>query len=405
MKKNRYVVAKTALAMLAGVAVAVSAQAATYKLATSLAITGPTSDAGVPISQGMEDIVKFTNDNKILGDDKVEIIVRDDEYKTDVTKRNFEDFIAQDIVSYLNYSTGSTLALKKDFDEVKITVFPASFHAGNLADSKYIYLPILSYSGQCIGLGEYVANNHKGGKAKVALFIHPSAFGRGPVDDFKKAVEKGMNLEVVEVTEHGKDLDNAALLKRLQEKGVQYVIIQTVQSPVATLLKDAGRLGLIAKSFGEAGKITFMGAHYTGGADLIALAGADAENFYWTTSYTLTTEPGKAADEQLALAKKYGRDEKTGNSHNYTAGIMQAQIPIEAMRRIKAKGGKITRDSIYEEINTWTGDKAFKPLTTVGPISYSASDREGVDMIQLYRAEKGVFKSVGKPFKPALYGK
>jgi ABC-type branched-subunit amino acid transport system substrate-binding protein len=128
-------------------------------------------------------------------------------------------------------------------------------------DSSYIFLPIASYSAQAIGLAEYVANNHKGdGTPKVAMFIHPSAFGRGPVSDVEKAVAAGLKMEIVEVVEHGKDLDNTAMLQRLKSKGVQYVISQTIQSPVATMLKDASRLGLVAKTFGEDGKITFWDA-------------------------------------------------------------------------------------------------------------------------------------------------
>ena len=177
----------------------------TYKLGLSLAITGPTSDAGNPYAKGVEDYFRYVNETKMLGDDKIDCTIRDDQYKTDVTKRNFEDFLAEDIVFYLNYSTGSTLALKRDFEEEQIAVIPASFHAGNLDGSNYIFLPIASYSSQMIGLAEYVANNHKGGKAKVAMFIHPSAFGRGPVEDTKKAVEKGLNIEVFE--EDGPDAD------------------------------------------------------------------------------------------------------------------------------------------------------------------------------------------------------
>jgi branched-chain amino acid transport system substrate-binding protein len=135
------------------------------------------------------------------------------------------------------------MALKKDFDEEKMPTIPASFHAGNLVDSNYIFLPIASYSAQAIGLAEYVANNHKGGTPKVAMFIHPSAFGSGPLEDVQKAVAAGLKMEIVEVVEHGKDLDNTAMLQRLKSKGVQYVISQTIQSPVATMLKDASRLG------------------------------------------------------------------------------------------------------------------------------------------------------------------
>lgn len=371
-----------------------------YKLGLSLAITGPTSDAGNPYSKGVEDYFSFVNDTKLLGDDTIECTIRDDQYKTDITKQNFEDYLDQGIVFYLNYSTGSTLALKKDFEEEKIAVLPASFHAGNLVDSNYIFLPIASYSAQAIGLAEYVVKNHKGDKPKVAMFIHPSAFGRGPVEDVKKSVAAGLNMEIVEVVEHGKDLDNTAMLKRLNNKGVQYVISHTVQSPVATMLKDASSLGLMATSFGEEGKLTFLGAHYTGGNDLVALAGPSAENFYWTTSYIVTSEPGPGATEQLELAKKYNRDDKAANSHNYANGMMVAQVAAEVIKRAKAKGKEITRETLYEEMLAMNGDNAFAPSSTVGPVTFSKTDHAGVDSLQLYVVKEGAFKSAGSPFIP-----
>jgi branched-chain amino acid transport system substrate-binding protein len=373
----------------------------TYKMACSLAITGPTSDVGSPYAKGVEDYCKFVNDEKLLGDDKLECFIRDDGYKTEVTKRNFEEFLDEGIVFYLNYSTGSTMAMRKDFDEEKIPTLPASFHAGNLVDSTYVFLPISSYSSQAVGLAEYVAANHKGsGKPKVALFLHPSAFGRAPRDDVKKAIAAGLGVELVEIVEHGKDLDNTAMLQRFKSKGVQYVISQTVQPPVATMLKGAQSLGMIASTYGEAGKITFLGCHYAGGPDLVGLAGSAAENYYWTTSYKLMTAPGPGTDAQLALAKRYGRDEGTAMSQNYTNGIMVAQVAVEAMRRAKSQGKKITRATLYEEILSMNGYNAYYPLTTVGPVTFSKTDREGVDTLQLYVAQNGVFNEIGAPFSP-----
>ena len=390
--------------MAVGLALAFMApvQAAeTYQLGLSLAITGPTSDAGNPYSKGVEDYMRLVNETGILGDAKVDCPIRDDMYETAVTKRNFEDFLDQEMVLFLSYATGANLALAKDFTEVKIPVIPASFHKGIIDASPYIFLPIASYSHQYVGLGEYVAKNHKGsGVPKVALFIHPSAFGRAPVEDFQSAVAAGLKLEVVEVVEHGKDLDNSALLQRLQSKGVQYVICQTVQSPVVTLINDSQRLGMTAQSFGEEGKFTFLGAHYTGGNDLIALAGSAAEGFYWTTSYRLTSEKGPWTDWQLDLAKKYGRDDKTANSHNYTNGIMAAQVAVEAIRRTREAGKEVSTATLYETLNQMNGDKSYEPLTTVGPVNYSATDRMGVDTLQLYVVKDGAFQSEGEPFKP-----
>ena len=390
------------LAALAALCFAVTAPPAlagkTYKIGCSLAITGPTSDVGSPYSKGVEDYVRYVNDEKLLGDDKLVCFIRDDGYKNEVTKRNFEDFLDEGIVLYLNYSTGSTLALKKDFEEEKIPVIPASFHAGNLDDSNYIFLPIVSYSSQAIILSEHLVANHQGGVPKVAMFIHPSAFGRGPVEDLKKAVAAGLKMDIVEVIEHGQDLDNTAMLQRLLSKNVQYVICHTVQPPVATLLKGAQALGLAAASYGEAGKITFMGVHYSGGPDLIALAGSAAENFYWTTSYKLTSLKGEGTSAQLALALRYGRDDKTANSQNYTNGIQVTQIAVETIRRAKAKGKEISRKTLYEELLSMNGYNAYYPLTTVGPVTFSKTDQQGVDMLQLYRVEDGVFRAVGAPF-------
>jgi branched-chain amino acid transport system substrate-binding protein len=406
MKNRKMIAVKLLLTFMVVFAFAFQAQAGeVYKLALSLAITGPTSDAGNPYSKGVADYFKYVNDMKLLGADKIDCTIRDDQYKTDVTKRNFEEFLDMGIVFYLNYSTGSTLALKKDFEEEQMPTIPASFHAGNLIDSHYIFLPIASYSAQAIGLAEYVVKNNKGATPKVAMFLHPSAFGRGPLSDVQKAVKAGLKMEIVEVVEHGKDLDNTAMLKRLKSKGVRYVISQTIQSPVATMIKDAARLGIAAKTFGEEGKLTFLGCHYTGGNDLIALAGSAAENFYWTTSYTITSEPGVGTDAQLALAKRYGRDDKTANSHNYANGVMVAQVAAEVILRTKAKGKEINKQTLYEEIQEMNGLNSFYPVTTVGPVTYSKTDHAGVDTLQLYTVKNGAFVSVGKPFIPVYTGK
>ena len=405
MKSNKIFTALLVLVVMFAFTSSVNAGGKVYKLGLSLAITGPTSDAGNPYSKGVEDYFKFANETKILGDDTIDCTIRDDQYKTDITKRNFEDYLDQGIVLYLNYSTGSTLGLKKDFEEEKIAVIPASFHRGNLKNSNYIFLPVASYSEQVIVMSEYVANNHKGDTPKVALFLHPSAFGRGPLADTKAAVEAGLNIEIVEVVEHGKDLDNTAMLKRLMSKGVQYVISQTIQSPVATMLKDAQRLGVSASSFGEAGKLTFLGAHYTGGNDLIALAGAASEGFFWVCSYNLTSEDTDGTKKQLALAKLYGRDDKAANSHNYANGIMVAQVATEAIRRAKAAGLEVNKANLHKMLNGMNGANAYHPYTTVGPVTYSPTDHAGVDMLQIYTVNGGAFKKVGVPLQSAFMKK
>jgi branched-chain amino acid transport system substrate-binding protein len=379
------------LAFLVTSATFASARGEVYKIGLSLAITGPTSDAGNPYSKGVEDWFRYVNDEKLLGNDKIDCNIKDDQYNNETTKRFFEEFIDDGIVMFLSYATGGNLALKRDYEEVKIPVVPASYHEGLLTDSHYIFTPVATYSENTVGLAEYIVNNHKGSEIpKVAFYIHPSAFGRGPVEDTQKAVKEGVKIEIVEIVEHGQGLDNTATLQRLRAKGVQYVICHSVQSPIATVLNDASRLGVIASSFGEKGKLTFLGAHYTGGSDLIALAGEAAEGFYWACSYNLTSEGNEGAKKQLELAKRYGRDEQTANSHNYGAGILAAQIATEAIKSAKAADLKITRENLYNVMQKMS----FDSFVAAGPVTYTDTERVGVDVQNIYIVQKGVFNKI-----------
>jgi branched-chain amino acid transport system substrate-binding protein len=45
------------------------------------------------------------------------------------------------------------------------------------------------------------------------------------------------------------------------------------------------------------------------------------------------------------------------------------------------------------------GANAYNPYTTMGPVTYSKTDRAGVDMLQIYSVQKGVFKKIGVPMQ------
>jgi branched-chain amino acid transport system substrate-binding protein len=374
-----------------------------YKLGLSLAITGPTSDAGDPYSKGVEDYFKFVNDMKLLGDDKIDCTIRDDQYKTDVTKRNFEDFLDHGHRFLPQLLHRQHHGLEKRFRRGEDAHHPGILSCRQPEDSITSFCPSPPIPAQAIGLAEYVANNHKGRDTpKVAMFIHPSAFGRGPREDVQKAVAAGLAIEIVEVVEHGKDLDNTAMLQRLRAKAFNTSSARP-SSPRLPPCSKMPAAWAVAKTFGEAGKITFLGCHYTGGNDLVSLAGPAAENFYWTTSYIVTSEPGVGTDAQLALAKKYGRDEKTANSHNYANGVMVAQVAAEDHLRAKAKGLKITK-----EISTRTAGherhQCILPGDHRGSGDLLQTDKAGVDTLQLY-AVKTVSSIVGAPFHPSTPAK
>ena len=96
VSKWMFLSALTSIACMVCMVVAVPSMShagETYKLGLSLAITGPTSDAGNPYAKGVEDYFNYVNDTNMLGEDSIDCIIRDDQYKTNVTKRNFEEYL------------------------------------------------------------------------------------------------------------------------------------------------------------------------------------------------------------------------------------------------------------------------------------------------------------------------
>ena len=360
------------------------------------AVTGPTSDAGQFVIQGLEDYCAYANEESLVPDHNIVCILNDDQYNNDNTLRNFESYLDDNMVGFIGYSTGGTMQLKVNATEEEIPVLGASLHIGTIdaPDNDYNFLPISSYSEQVLALIEWIAANHDSDdKAKVAMFIHPSAFGRAPMEDATKAAAL-LGVEMVDVQEAGSDLDYTAMLTRWDNAGVQYVIGQHVQSPIATILKTAADLGL-------KDKMTFMGAHYTGGTSLTNLAGEAAEGFLWATSFALADE----IPFQQEIGERYGRNAETIEDVNYSTGLLHAAIYVEAARRAAEAGGDIDGNAIREALFTMNDDAggSFDIGLGVGAVSFSEEDRIGVDAMHLIQVVDGHWTSVTDPYNSATF--
>lgn len=359
------------------------------------AITGPTSDAGKYYAQGVEDYCKYANEEGLTGGLTIVCETRDDQYNNANTQRNFEEALERGDPAFLGYSTGGTLQLKPLIQEVGMTFIPASYHIGNIdpPDNDYIFLPIVSYSEQVIALLEYIAKEKPG--AKVALAVHPSPFGRAPVPDAKKAA-KELGIEIVEVQEMAKGLDYTATLKRFANKGVEYIVYQNVAGPVATMIKDAKRLGLNVKH---------AAAHYAGGPDLLRLAGDAAEGVIWVTSYYMPYENAPGAELVKKLGERYNRPADTLESVHYPSGMLAAAIAIEAIKRAHAAGKPVTGDAGRAAVYAEMLKLSFDPGLAVGPVTYTKDDHVGVDHMRVLEAKGGKFVPITEPFQSKLFRK
>lgn len=379
------------------------AQGRTVNLLWSGAVTGPTSDVGGPYGAGVEDYCRYANEQKLIPNVTLNCTVRDDQYQNPNTQRIFEEALdrAKPAI-YLGYSTGAMLQLKPLINEVKMPTIPASAHIGLIEppNNQYMFLPVSSYSEQVVALMEYINRTTK--NAKIALVINPSPFGRAVVDHARRAAQR-LGQTIVDVREVGSgNLDNTALLRALDAAGAQFIIHQNVAGPVANILKDAQRLGLNRK-------IRQMGAVYTGGSDLIRLAGEAAEGFLWASSYYTLDENAPGINLQKQLAQKYNRSADILNSTNYTAGMLAAAIAVEAMKRAAQRfNGRIDNETVYQAIIGMNGPNAFKPGFAVSTkagieIDFTRSEQTGAEGLRVLEARGGKFVPVTEPFTSALF--
>lgn len=385
------------IALLAALALTTAFAQKEVVIGWSGAVTGPTSDAGKYVVQGIEDYCQYANDENLVPGYTIKCLTRDDEYNNDNTLRNFESYLDDDMVAFIGYATGGSLQLKVNTTEEEVPLMGSSLHIGLIdsPDNNYMFLPITSYSEQVLSLFEWIAENHEGGGTpKVAMFVHASPFGRAPVEDARLAAEI-LGVEIVEVQEATKGLDYTAMLQRWDNAGVQYMIGQHVQSPIATILNSAKDLDLL-------GKIKFMGAHYTGGTSLITLAGDAAENFIWSTSFYLPDEDKPGIALQKEIGERYGRSADAVEETNYTTGLLQASIYVEAAR-LAALNGDVTKESLYQALLTMNGDNEFDPGFSVGPVSFSEDDHIGVDALRLLQVQDGKFVAITEAFNSATF--
>ena len=378
------------LALVAGVLLGASF-AQDVVIGWSGAVTGPTSDAGQFVVQGVEDYCRYADEEGLIPDATITCLTRDDQYNNDNTLRNFEAYLDEDMDAFLSYATGATLQLKLNAVEEQMPTISSSLHIGVIdpPDNEYNFLPLTSYSEQVVALLEWIAENHEGDTApRVAMLVHPSPFGRAPVDDARAAAEV-LGVEIADVQEHGEGTDYTAVLQRWSNDGVEYVIGQTVQSPIAAMLNAAGALGLLDT-------VTFMGAHYTGGNTLVSLAGEAADGFLWATSVPLPEQ----VPLQSELGERYGRSEATIADDNYTSGALQASIFIEAARRAVEAGEDVNPETIYAQLLAMneSGAGVFESPFGLAPVSYGEDDRVGVDALHLLQVQDGAFVETTEPF-------
>lgn len=345
-------------------------------------LTGPTSDVGSLFAEGLQDYVRWTNEQGGIEGRPVELVFQDYGYKVDVAEQLYSQFVQEGVVAFMGWGTGDTEALRGRVAQDKMPFASASYShvLGDPEEAPYNFLLGTSYSDQLAIILDWIQETHEGdGAPSVALMHHASPFGMSPYNQggADYAAELGITLKPHEMP--GGSADLTAEVINIRESGAQYIVFQNTSGPVSLALKNAAALGF---------EPTFICLNWCTNRVTTELAGEAAEGLLGSVLYS---PPGEgvvgfeAAD--VYLQRKGSSMEEKGLL--YGQGWWMMAIFFEGIRSTVAAGNELTGENIRAAFESM---QDFDTGGVTLPISFSPTDHRGMRSMRIYRVDGGKWR-------------
>lgn len=292
--KNRKAVA--AACVVAG-ALMVSAAHAQIKIAVVAPGTGPVTQYGDMVKEGVNTAVEMVNAAGGINGKKVEVVAIDDacEPKQGPVAAN------RVINSKIGYvvgpvCSGAAIAAVPIYNNEGVVVVTPSATSPALTEGKnfhFIFRTIGRDDQQGPAAAKFIAEQVK--PKKVAVLHDKQSYGQGIAasvrDDLKKA---GVTVALFEGINAG-DSDYSAVVTKLKSAGIDFVYYGGYHPEMGLLLRQAGEQGL---------KVRMMGPEGVGNPEVNAIAGPAVEGMLLTLPADFSSNPKNAAIVKAFKDKK-----------------------------------------------------------------------------------------------------
>jgi branched-chain amino acid transport system substrate-binding protein len=344
-------------------------------------LTGATGDVGTPYSEGVKGYVEWLNAQGGVEGHPIDLISADYAYKVDVAEQLYSQYVSEGVVAFMGWGTGDTEAMRTKIAEDKIPFMSASYSAAllDMEAAPYNFLIGTSYSDQAIiairwAIDDWAAKGNSGAP-KIALIHHDSPFGTSPVED-AKAFAEANGAEFTSLAMPGGVTDYVAELAQMQTYGANYVVVHTVSSPAALLLKDAASQGFEGQ---------FIMLNWCADEILVNLAGDAAEGVVGAIPFTPPTSPVSGHEDADAFLKSKGSSLEEKGLH-YTQGWWTMATMVEGIRRVVAAGNEVNGENIRAALESISN---FETGDVTSPITFSPTSHRGNNSLRLYTVEGG----------------
>ncbi len=351
-------------------------------------LTGPTSDVGQPYADGLKAYVEWRNANGGIKGRPIELISADYGYKVDVAEQLYTQYVQEGVVAFEGWGTGDTEALRSKIAADKIPFMSASYSA-NLLDMEaapYNFMIGTSYSDQAIialrwALDDWQSAGNSGAP-KVAFIHHDSPFGQSPIPDAQAmANETGTDLTTIAMP--GGVTDYVAELAQAQQFEANYIVVHTVSSPAAVLVKDA-------KSQGLMDSVKFINLNWCADEIFVELAGDAAEGVVGAIPFTPPSSPVSGHEDPDKWLKENGSSLMEKGLH-FSQGWWTMAVMAEGIEMVIDEGKEVNGENIraaLESINN------FDTGGVTAPISFSPTSHRGNNALRLFQVQGGEWKQI-----------
>lgn len=332
---------------LAGAMLLPVAHAQNIKMAVVIPATGPVTQYGDMVKEGVMTAIELTNAAGGINGKKLELVPVDDacEPKQGPVAANR---VVNAKIGYVVGPTcsGAAIAAAPIYNNEGVVVVTPSATSPALTEGKnfqFIFRTIGRDDQQGPAAAKFIAEKVK--PKKVAVLHDKQSYGQGIAasvrDDLKKA---GVNVALFEGINAG-DNDYSAVITKLKSAGIDFVYYGGYHPEMGLLLRQSAEQGL---------KTRFMGPEGVGNPEVNSIAGPAVEGMLLTLPADFSANPKNAA-----IVKAFKDKKRDPSGAFQLSSYAAAQVLIESIKAVGDNPAKVAEHLHKTSFETPVGTVAW----------------------------------------------
>ncbi|MFW8564895.1 high-affinity branched-chain amino acid ABC transporter substrate-binding protein [Orrella sp. 11846] len=339
---------KTLAAVLGSASLmAFSSAQAEITIAMVIPATGPLTQYGDMVKEGVATAVELINAEGGINGEKLTTVIVDDacEPKQGPVAANR---VVNDKVNYVigPVCSGAAIAAMPIYDNEGVVVLTPSATAPALTDNNgyhYIFRTIGRDDQQGPAAAKYIINNVK--PSKVAVLHDKQSYGQGIAANVRDVLkDAGVDVVLFEGINAG-DSDYSAVITKLKSEGVDFVYFGGYHPEMGLLLRQGAEQGL---------KVPMMGPEGVGNPDVNAIAGEAVEGMLLTLPTDFSQNP-----ENAAIVKAFKDNKRDPSGAFQMTAFTGVQVLAEALKAVGDDPDKVADYLHANQFNTPIGAVAW----------------------------------------------